>query len=85
MAVCVKRNSNAMKHFLPPDPNAGLELEIHAARIITDTMPDVPVERRAAYTSIVGSLSTLERQLADLEVPQGGRFGRLSNLKKSRC
>ena len=84
-----------MKHFLPPDPNAGLELEIarrlalhhvhDAARIITDTMPYVPVERRAAYTSIVGSLSTLERQLADLEVPQGGRFGRLSNLKKSRC
>jgi hypothetical protein len=84
-----------MKHFLPHDPNAGLELEIarrralhhvhDAARIITDTMPYVPIERRAAYTSIVGSLSTLERQLADLEVPQGGRFGRLSNFKKSRC
>jgi hypothetical protein len=60
-----------------PDPNAGLELELarrralhhvhDAARILTDAMPYVELDYRAAYTSTVGGLSTLERHLADLE------------------
>ncbi|HXO96809.1 MAG TPA: hypothetical protein VN857_09510 [Chthoniobacterales bacterium] len=53
---------------IPPDPNAGLGLELSrrrtahhardAARILVDVMHLVPFEDRGTYTKIVGELNT---------------------------
>ena len=75
----MKRNRNAVKHPLPPDPNASFEFELarrlaghhlhDAARILYDCLYLVPtLEKRTAFTEIIGALQTLERRLRDLEV-----------------
>jgi hypothetical protein len=67
-----------MKHPKPASskPDDGLQVElgrlsamhhVHAAaRILTDVMHYVELDRRLAYTAIVVGLTTLERHITDL-------------------
>jgi hypothetical protein len=74
----VKRNRNAVKHPLPPEPNAQCEMEIarrrtlhhlhDGGRILSEALHFTPsMEARKALTEIVGQIQTLERRLADLK------------------
>ena len=74
----MKRNCNAVKHPLPPDPNAQCEMEIarrrtlhhlhDGGRILSEALHFTPsMEARKALTEIVGQIQTLERRLADLK------------------
>jgi hypothetical protein len=74
----MKRNGNAVKHHLPPDPNAQCEMEIarrrtlhhlhDSGRILSEALHFAPsMKARKALTEIVGQIQTLERRLADLK------------------